>query len=168
MQPQSSVSQDSSTNIGESYIEIKNDKALKLGWAFIKGEKPVFVYSKNVALETLEVPSKQRPELTLTLKKATTRDWIARQDYNSTLSYRSKDGEMVTERENPGGTTQIFTLKLLTKGWNVVDENEKPLPYNLETMKDVLTPKEIQYFLEKALDFNPDWQADDEGEDEEG
>ncbi len=99
------------------------------------------------------------PEYHFSIRRATTREHLARQNLSATMRYitREDSGEFVTERDLPTGELKLQTLKLVLADWDIGDAAGNPLPINEDTIQRYLDPREFEFLYDKALECNPAW-----------
>ena len=70
-----------------------------------------------------------------------------------------------TEFDMMLGTTRQFLLARLATDWNIVDENENPVPM-LESTLRKMDPRVIKVWVDDIYDFNPVLNPDEEKEED--
>lgn len=104
--------------------------------------------------------------LTFGIKRVGTAENIARQNLSATVRFINQGDEdnYATERDFPIGDLKLETVVLALADWNIVDDNEHPVPVNRKTIQQYLSPAEFEFVYEKCLDVNPMWRNGGETE----
>lgn len=134
----------------------------------IQGVSPVSATNKAVrrpfAGEIIDVTSPTDPNTIFGLKKVGVAENIQRQNLNSKIRYIMTDdtGEAASERDFPMGDLQLKTLMLSLVEWNLIDDQERPIPLNENTVQTYLSPREFSFLYSKVLELNPIWSGGEE------
>lgn len=102
------------------------------------------------------------PDVQFTFKRCGVAENIRRQNLASKIRYIESDdesGKMISERDFPMGSLQLETILLAMTGWNLIDENSRPVPLNKSTVQSHLSSAEFDFCYRMALAVNPSWGA---------
>jgi hypothetical protein len=115
-------------------------------------------------IETFNSPEDEN--LVFGIKRVGTAENIARQNLSATVRFISQDDSdnYATERDFPIGDLKLETVALALGDWNVVDDNERPVPITRQTIQQYLSPAEFEFVYERCLDVNPMWKNGGEAE----
>ncbi len=93
-----------------------------------------------------------------TLRRASTQANLMRQDLFSRVKYISRDGDTITERDFPMGQLRLETIRLVLVAWNFTpSEGAQPYPITEQTILNLVSPEELNWLYDKALEMNPLW-----------
>ena len=124
----------------------------------------VSIRSRNMK-QVKVVTSPYDPTATFTIRKATNREDVERQNLFSkvrTIQNLGTPNELIIERDIQMGDVQIDTIILCTDDWNLADENGDIYPIIEETLYDFLKAAERRWLYQQILEFNPMWMGEDE------
>lgn len=118
------------------------------------------VVRRPFAGELVPFVSPDDENIVFQLKRCGVRENLALQNMSSTVRYVQRDetGEFVTERDLPIGDQTFAVVSAGLGGWNLLDENNAPIPVNEDTIKTYLSPTEFSSVHEKIIEINPMWQ----------
>jgi hypothetical protein len=117
------------------------------------------VNRRPFAGELIDFPSPADTNTIFQIKRCGVSENIARQNLASTMRYVEKDdsGTLVTERDYPIGNLNMATVAYGLAGWNLLDDNNAPIPCTQENMQTYLSPTEFSAVLDKIIEVNPMW-----------
>lgn len=105
------------------------------------------------------VTSPDDPDIQFGLKRVGNREIMIHRDRNAAVRYIQRDGadEFVSEKDYPLGSMKIDTITLCLDSWNLcLDENAlRPLPVTQENILAYLSPTEVDFLYEQAIEINP-------------
>ncbi len=108
--------------------------------------------------------------LSVTVKYADTRAFLARQNLFAAVRYITEDadGKTATERSFPMGDLRLSTIRMVLTGWNIrFNKDADPAPINEKNIVDLMLPEEIEELYNAIIDMNPVWnnnKDDEEGD----
>lgn len=110
------------------------------------------------------VTSPDDNETTFTIKRIGNREYLDHQNINKTIRYVQKDSEdgmeYASERDFPMGDMKLKTILLALSDWNITDAVMRAIPINEDSLKDYLSPDELDFVYDKVLDVNPILRGD--------